>query len=65
MDFLKKLPSFFKVSTAKFCYMIVFFGNFPHPLDISGGVENCETSKKLYQVASGNFESKNDLLPGF
>ena len=28
MDFLKKLPSFFKVSTAKFCYMIVFFGNF-------------------------------------
>ena len=61
--FLKKEYS--HASTAQFYYKIVFLGNFSHPLDISGGVENCETSTKLYQVASGNFESKNYLLPGF
>ena len=42
------------VSTAKFYYMIRFFGNFPHPLGIWGGVENCKNLKKLHRVGCGS-----------
>ena len=52
--FLKKLHIFLLISTAKFCYMIVFFGNFPETSDILRSLENCKNPKKLHRVACGN-----------
>ena len=63
--FLKKLNFHTVLSTAKFCYRIRFFGNFPHLLGTLGGVENCETIKKLHLVVCGNECIIFFLKPGF
>ena len=52
--FLKKVWQFSHASTAKFCYMIRFFGNFPETLGMSGSLENWETIQKLHQVVCGS-----------
>ena len=36
----------------------MFFGNFPHTLDTSGCVENCQKFKKLHRVGCGSVEKK-------
>ena len=53
-EILKKLFVYTIASTAQFYYKIVFLGNFPHPLDISGGVENCQKFRHLHPVVCGN-----------
>ena len=42
--------------------MTLTFGNFPHPPDMSGGVENCETEKNLHRLVCGNPVIKKFLV---
>ena len=63
--FLKKLQFYTKSFTAKFCYMIRFFGNFPHILGTLRGVENCETIQKLHLVVCETLCVNFFLRPGF
>ena len=64
-NFLKKVPSYVPVSTAKFYYRIRIFGNFPQLLGTLGVVENCETIQKLHLVVCGNGHIFFVLNPGF
>ena len=52
--FLKKYDQNSTASTAKFCYMISFFGNFPSTLNTLSLMENCEKCAILLQVACGS-----------
>ena len=52
--FLKKYDQNSTASTAKFCYMISFFDNFPTTLNTLTLLENCEKCASLLQVACGN-----------
>ena len=63
--FLKKLRKYSAAYSAKFCYWIRFFGNFPHLVGALGGVENCKTIQKLHQVACGSDCIFFFLKPGF
>ena len=52
--FLKKYDQNSTASTANFCYMISFFGNFPSTLNTLSLMENCEKCAFLLQVACGS-----------
>ena len=45
--------------------MTLIFGNFPHPPDMSEGVENCETEKNLHRLVCGSPGLKKFQKPRF
>ena len=42
--------------------MTLIFGNFPHPPDMLGCVENCETKKNLHRLGCGTVGLKKFLV---
>ena len=44
---------------------LLLFCNFPHPTDMLGGVENCETKKNLHRLGCGTVGLKKFLKPRF
>jgi len=52
--FLKKYDQNSTASTANFCYMISFFGNFPSTLNTLTLMENCKKCASLLQVVCGS-----------
>ena len=51
-----------RTSTDQTVQKILRFGNFPHPPDMSGGVENSQTSIFLHRLVCGNPRLKKFLV---